>query len=572
MSAVLIAVLAFFAYLIAYFTYGRRLATRLLGFEPDRPTPARVQEDGVDYVPSKRLVLFGHHFATIAGLGPILGPAIAVIWGWLPALLWVLFGSVFMGAVHDLVALYISLRNEGRSIGDITGQLLGPRGRTLFLVLIFFLLSLAMGAFAHVIAILFGGAFYPQAVFPVWALIGLAVVIGLSVYRLGLPLTPATVIGVGLMLAATWWGAGHPVTSLPLLGELHLEHWVWILMAYALVASILPVWLLLQPRDYLNSFQLYIGMGLLYVGLFATNPKIVAPAFNNLPADLPPLFPFLFITIACGAISGFHSLVSSGTTAKQLATERDGLFVAYGSMLTEGLLAVLAILATTAGFATRAEWHAHYASWAGAQGLGAKLQAFVQGGANLCAGLGLDPNLMAVFIAVVVVGFAMTTLDSGTRLLRYNLEELGSHFRAIGLVTGNRFGAGILAVLAIGFFALIKVGGKPAGITLWALFGISNQLLGALGFLVMTLWFYRAGRPFLYLLLPMGFMMAITLVALPYSLWQFLRSDPISWPLLVTGIAILILDLWLIAEAVLSLGRLRAERRASRPAEALGEV
>jgi carbon starvation protein len=546
LSAVLIATLAFFAYLIAYLTYGRRLARHVLGFEPERPTPAQVKGDGVDFVPTRCVVLFGHHFATIAGLGPILGPAIAVIWGWLPALLWVIFGSIFMGAVHDLTALYISLRNEGRSIGDITGQILGPRGRTLLLFLIFFLLALAMGAFAHVIAILFSASFYPQAVTPVWALIGIALIIGTLVYRLRVSLTLATVVGVCLLLLATWWGTGHPVSSLPLLGEMHLEHWVWILMLYALIASILPVWLLLQPRDYLNSFQLYIGMGLLYAGLLVTRPKIVAPAFNSLPDDLPPLFPFLFITIACGAISGFHSLVSSGTTAKQLASEKHALVIGYGSMLTEGLLAVLAILATTAGFATRGEWHAHYASWSGAQGLGAKLSAFVQGGANLCAGLGLPTELMTVFIAVVVVGFAMTTLDSGTRLLRYNLEELGSHFRPLGLLTRNRVMAGGLAVIAIGYFALMKVGGRPAGITLWALFGITNQLLGALGFLVMTLWFYRAGRPFLYLLLPMLFMMAITLVALPYSLWQFANATPLNLPLLLTGCAIMVLDLWLI--------------------------
>ncbi len=561
MNAALLAAITFAVFALGYRFYSGFLARRIFALADDEPVPARELEDGIDFVPTRKSVLWGHHYTSIAGAAPIVGPAIAVIWGWLPALLWVLFGSIFMGAVHDLTALYISLRNEGRSIRDITGKLLGPRGRTLFLVLIFFLLSLAMGAFAHVIAILFGASFYPEAVFPVWALIGIAVLIGVLVYRGKAPLTPVTLVGVALLMAATWWGAGHPVNSLPLLGELHLEHWVWILMVYALVASILPVWLLLQPRDYLNSFQLYIGMGLLYVGLFATRPAIVAPAVNTLPTDLPPLFPFLFITIACGAISGFHSLVSSGTTAKQLSNERDSLFVAYGSMLTEGLLAVLAILATTAGFASRAEWHEHYASWGGAQGLGAKLEAFVKGGANLCAGLGLDPNLMAVFIAVVVVGFAMTTLDSGTRLLRYNLEELGSHFRPLGLITRNRVGAGLLAVAAIGAFAVLKVGGKPAGIALWALFGISNQLLGALGFLVMTLWFYRAGRPFMHLLLPMFFMMAITLVALPYSLWRFVTADPVSWPLLGTGIAILGLDLWLIVEAVMSLGRLRGERR-----------
>jgi len=563
MSALLIALLAFSAYILAYFTYGKRLGSKILGFLPERPTPAHVLRDDVDFVPSRKAVLFGHHFASIAGLGPILGPAIAVIWGWIPALLWVIFGSVFMGAVHDLSALYISLRHQGRSIGDVTGDLLGPRGRTLFLLLVFFLLALAMGAFAYVIALLFidSGAlhFYPQAVIPVWSLIAIAVVIGLLVYRFRVGLTPATIIGVALMLLATWFGASHPVRDLFGL-ELNVDRWVWILMSYALVASVVPVWLLLQPRDYLNSFQLYLGMGLLYAGLVVTRPQIVAPAINNAPTDLPPLFPFLFITVACGAISGFHSLVSSGTTAKQLANERDALLIGYGSMLTEGLLAVLVILATTAGFASRAEWNGHYASWAGAGSLGAKLQAFVVGGASFTTKLGLDPSLAAIFIAVVAVGFAMTTLDSGTRLLRYNLEELGSHFAPLGWITRNRYGAGLLAVLAIGYFALIKVGGKPAGITLWALFGITNQLLGALGFLVITLYFYRAGKPVLYFLLPMLFMMAITLAALPISLWRFAHSDPVSWPLVGTGVAILLLDLWMILEAGLSLRRLRDER------------
>ena len=289
MSAVLIGFICLAGYLLAYLTYGRFIAGRLFRLDPHRRTPADELRDGVDHVPSRPLVLFGHHFATIAGLGPLLGPAVAVIWGWLPALLWVFFGSIFFGAVHDLSALAVSLRHQGRSIGDVTRELVGARAQWVFLILIFFALSLAMGVFTLIIATLFGGLpqpgarvppfAHPEAVIPSFSLVVIAIGIGLLVYRRRLSLSWATLGGLVLMMAMLVVGVRLPVT-----GVAHAT-WVVVLLLYALVASVLPVWLLLQPRDYLNSFQLYLGMGAMYIGLLVSRPEVVAPAVNRSAAD-----------------------------------------------------------------------------------------------------------------------------------------------------------------------------------------------------------------------------------------------------------------------------------------------
>nr|MBN1165278.1 carbon starvation protein A [Candidatus Krumholzibacteriota bacterium] len=261
MNALTVALVTIGAYVLAYSFYARHFSGKVLSLDPGRKTPAVEFQDGVDFVPTRPVILFGHHFASIAGLGPILGPAIAVIWGWLPAVLWILFGSIFIGGIHDLSALFVSLRNRGRSIGDVTRSLVGRRAHILFLLLIFFTLSLCMGTFVRVIAMLFSASLYPQSVIPVAALIVLAVAVGLLVYRWGVRLAPATVVALVLMLISIWLGLRYPVTAV---GE---TGWIYLLVAYAFVASVLPVWLLLQPRDYLNAYQLVIGMILMYVGL-----------------------------------------------------------------------------------------------------------------------------------------------------------------------------------------------------------------------------------------------------------------------------------------------------------------
>ncbi len=544
MNALTIALVTLAAYIVAYMVYARFFSRRVLGLDPRRRTPAHTQQDGVDFVPTSPIILFGHHFASIAGLGPILGPAIAVIWGWLPAVLWILFGSILIGGIHDLSSLFVSLRNRGRSIGDVTRALVGRRAHILFLVLIFFTLSLCMGTFVRVIATLFSESFYPEAVIPVFALIVLAVMVGLLVYRRGVKIAPATLIALALMFLSIWVGLRNPVTgvSTPL--------WVYILIVYAFVASVLPVWLLLQPRDYLNAYQLIIGMLLMYTGLFIARPHISAPALNHTSTGLPSLFPFLFITIACGAISGFHSLVATGTTSKQLSSESHAVPIGYGGMLAEGLLAMVVVLACVSGV-TRAEWFEHYSSWQGAAGLTPKMDAFVRGAGNFVSRVGIPVGVARSFIVVMAVGFAMTTLDSGTRLLRYNLEELGD-----GLNIGplrNRFVAALAAVAGIGYFSLMTVGGKPVGLLLWELFGTTNQILASLGLLTVSLFLYRLGKPIVYTIVPMAGMLVMTVTAMTIRLKTNFQAG--QWPLLAVGAVILLLVLWLVVESLIAFAR-----------------
>lgn len=541
MNALTIALITLAGYIIAYRFYARFLSKRVLSLDPERTTPAHELRDGVDFVPTRPIILFGHHFASIAGLGPILGPAIAVIWGWLPAVLWILLGSIFIGGVHDLSALFVSLRNRGRSIGDVTRSLVGRRAHILFLVLIFFTLSLCMGTFVRVIAKLFSNTMHPESVIPVGALIVLAILVGFFVYRKGYNLAFLTVIALILMLLSIWLGLKNPVTGVS------QNWWVYLLMIYAFIASVLPVWLLLQPRDYLNAYQLVIGMVLMYVGLFIFRPEISAPAVSTAAEGLPPLFPFLFITVACGAISGFHSLVATGTTSKQLDKETHAAPIGYGGMLAEGLLAMVVVLACTSGI-SRMEWSQHYASWRMASGLAAKMEAFVSGAGMFVSKTGISLDVAKSFIVVMAVGFAMTTLDSGTRLLRYNLQELGEGLRIAPLK--NRFVSSLAAIIGIGYFSLMTVDGRPVGLALWELFGTTNQILASLGLLAVSLYLFRKGKPIIYTIIPMVGMLIMTATAMIMKLSRNYSEG--HWPLFIVGGIIIVLVLWLVVETILA--------------------
>jgi len=541
MNALTVALITLVLYILAYRFYGRFIGRHVLSLDPVRRTPASEFEDGIDFVPTRSVILFGHHFASIAGLGPILGPAIAVIWGWLPGVLWILFGAVFLGAVHDMTTMFVSLRHRGRSIGDVCSSLIGKRGHLLFLIIIFFTLSLAMGTFVRIIALLFSDTYHPEAVLPVVALIFMAVIIGILVYRKGVKIAPVTIIAVIVMFFTIWLGFRLPIKGVG------VTNWSYLLIFYAYVASVLPVWLLLQPRDYLNAYQLVIGMALMYIGLFILRPHITAPAVNHTATGAPSLFPFLFITVACGAISGFHNLVSTGTTSKQLETEPDALPIGYGGMLAEGLLAMAVLLACVSGI-SRGEWMSHYSSWTAASGLGAKMEAFVQGAGNFISSIGIPIELAKSFIVVMAVGFAMTTLDSGTRLLRYNIEEIGESLNIPFL--RNRFVAALFAVVGISYFSLLTVHGKPIGLTLWQLFGTTNQILAGLGLLTVSLFLYRTGKPIIYTLIPMVAMMVLTLTAMVIKLRDNLHAH--NLPLIIVGSIILLLVFWLIIESLVA--------------------
>lgn len=558
MQPVIAAAGCFVLYFLVYRFYARYLGRQIFKLDPAASTPAHEMSDGCDYVPCRRNVLFGHHYASIAGLAPMLGPAIAVIWGWLPGMLWVVLGTLFIGAVHDFGALVVSMRHRGVSIGKVAEDLIGHRAKFLFLFIILFLICLVMGVFIRTVAGLFTEAFYPESVLPTFFLMAVAIVMGWLMYKRSAPVGPVTTVGFVLMMGSIWWGlaADKPIVA--------AEGWIGILLVYALAASVLPVWLLLQPRDYLNSLLLYLGLGAAYVGFFVLSPSFAAPMVESAPAGAPPIFPFVFIVIACGAVSGFHGLVSSGTTSKQIDKETDAVPIGYGGMVGESMLGLMAVLACTAGFASRETWSAHYSSWTAANTLSEKMRAFIDGAASFVTTLGIPMEVAQAFIALVAVSFALTSLDSGTRLLRYNIAEIGD---SIGVpVLANRFVASGLAVAFIGFFAFYEINGQPAGLALWGLFGSTNQILGGLTLLTISLYLRQKGWNYWYTLVPMAFMLVVTVVAMLQGLDTYWTEQ--NWLLFSVAAAIFLMSLWLVAEAIL---RFRKDDTATELARAAAE-
>lgn len=528
-----------------YFFYSKFIAERIYRLDPDFRTPAHEFRDGVDYVPTNKVVLWGHHFTSVAGAAPIVGPAIAVIWGWGPAFAWVILGTIFFAGVHDFGALWASIRNKGKSIGTLTGTVIGARARNLFLVVIFLLLLMVNAAFAVVIANLLVST--PTAVVPTWGAILVALVIGQLIYRYKFGLLWPSVIGVIVLYAMIWIGNSVPII-LPdnVFGIGPRSTWILLLFLYAGIASILPVWVLLQPRDYINGLQLFAGLGLLYLAVLIAAPEVVAPAFNeNVPVGTPSIVPLLFVTIACGAISGFHGLVASGTSSKQLDKETDARFVGYFGSVGEGMLALAAIICTTAGFATLADWEAMYTRF-GAGGVGA----FVQGGdAILIAGLGVPEQLGATMLAVMAILFAATTMDTGLRLQRYVVEEAAelAGFR-VNVFFGTLIALGCCLVLAFG------AGAEGAGgMIIWPLFGTTNQLLAGLTLSIISVILIRQGRPVWFTAVPLAFLLTMSVYALLVQLGQFYQQE--NWLLLGMDIVILLAALWVALEAAIAMSQ-----------------
>jgi carbon starvation protein len=425
--------------------------------------------------------------------------------------------------------------------------LVGSRGKTLFHAIIFFLVALAMGVFVHIIATLFSPDFYPESVLPSGVLVAFACVVGSGVHGRGWRLGPLTAAGVLVMLALVWAGIRYPIVG-PTLAQ-----WKWLLLGYAFLASVLPVWLLLQPRDYINSLLLYVGVGAMYVGFAVSNPSFVAPAVDLSPVGAPAMFPFVFIVIACGAASGFHALVSSGTTAKQLDVETDAPFIGYGAMLAESVLGLMAVLACTAGVVSREAWLERYVSWQAADSLGNNIATFIGGTSRFLGALGIPEHVASTFVAVLVVSFALTSLDSATRVLRYNVSEIGESLRFKAF--DNRYVSSLVAVAAIWFFAFYEVRGEFAGLVLWQLFGTTNQLMAGLALLAITIYLLRRGKSLIYTLPPMLFMLVSTLSAMSSNLLEFWQTG--QWVLLGTGGVIFVLAIWLTVEAAAAVRRFR---------------
>ncbi len=570
LNGILVALIGMVGLALGYRYYSKFIAEKIFKLDPNYETPAHKYEDGVDFVPTNKFILWGHHFTSVAGAAPILGPAIAIYWGWIPAFLWVILGTVFAAGVHDFGTLVLSVRNRGQSVGTIADKLIGQRAKILFLFIILILVLMVNAVFAWVISNLF--ITYPSSVFPVFIQIPLAVWIGYAVYKRQQKMLVPSLIALLIMYAAAiasskWeflqidlvkYMGGEDGTGLFGLSTVGTAFFIWImiLMIYVYIASTLPVWKLLQPRDFINSHQLVVGLGILYLGLLFTNPSITVPATNAV--NDVSWFPLLFITIACGAISGFHGLVSSGTSSKQLDKETDARFVGYLGAVGEGVLALISILAVTTFFATKADFFATYSSFTEANGAG--LGIFVQGAATLAQGLMIPTDVAVTIVSIIVVSFAATTLDSSVRLMRYIIAELGMAYKVPALE--KKHVATSVAVLSSAALVLLPKGPQgfgSGGYLLWPLFGTSNQLLAAISLLLIAVWLRRLGRNYIVILIPMFFVLGTTLLAMFQQVvfqWSWFGSEQNNL-LFVFGAIIFVFAIWIALTAFKALSEER---------------
>jgi len=499
-GAIILAVSVVF-FVAGYRFWGNRVAG-WLGVDYSRPTPAHTRTDGVDYVPTRPSVLLGHHFSSIAGAAPIIGPIAAASYGWTAVLLWILLGGVFMGAVHDFSALIVSVRHDGRGLGSVLEERVGRGMKHLFLLFIFFALILVIAVFTNAVAQTFVSV--PETATASLLFILLAVGFGLSVYRFNVPFLPATLLGVTLLAGCMVFGYFVPL-------RLSFQVWRVILIVYIFFASTLPVQYLLQPRDFLNSFILYAMLIVLIAGILVANPELrmqAAPAWQTAKG---PLFPLLFVTVACGALSGFHSLVASGTTSKQLDNERHAQPIGFGGMLIESVLAVAALI--TAVALTSADY---------AKSAGNPIALFSASAANMTASIGLPVRFGTLFMSLSVAAFAMTSLDTATRLGRYALQELfeAPGPSAVRRTLGNRYPA---TGLTVAIASLLIFSGSATEI--WPIFGAANQLVAALAFLTIAIWLVFIRRPSLFALLPGVFIYWVTMTALGWNIYDFGRKE-----------------------------------------------
>ena len=551
MQSLMIVLLGLAGMTFGWFVYSKFIATKIYQLDPNFVTPANEFNDGVDFVPTNKYVLWGHHFTSVAGAAPIVGPAIAVYWGWVPAVLWVTIGSIFFAGVHDFGALWASSRHKGKSIGALSEDVIGKRTRALFMIVIFLVLLMVNAVFGVVIA----GAFVntPNAVFPAWSAIAVALIIGQLIHR-NFNLTLLSVLGVMALYCSIYVGSVLPI-ELPagMFGLSANANWIIILFIYAAIASMLPVWVLLQPRDFINGMQLFVGLFLLYGAVFLSLPDISAPAFNNnMTVDAPSLIPLLFVTIACGAVSGFHGIVSSGTSSKQLDKETDARFVGYFAALGEGSLALITIVAVSGAAlaATPELWHQIYDKY-GSAGAGT----FIQGGAQMITnGWGLPVSISTTLLATMVALFAGTTMDSGVRLQRYIIQEWGDIY---GIPLFKQSVAATLIAVTCCLLLAFGAGGASGsgGLTIWPLFGSTNQILAGMTLLVISVMLIKMGRPARYTMLPMVFVLITSCWAAILKLMEFWASG--NWLLVVIDVVVLITSLMVILEAIAVISKFR---------------
>lgn len=559
MSSIFIVLFGLVGFCFGWFVYSKFIAEKIYQLDPNYQTPAHRFEDGVDFVPTNKFVLWGSHFTAVAGAAPIVGPAIAVYWGWAPALLWVTLGSIFFAGVHDFGALWASNRHDAKSIGALSESIVSTRVRSVMMVIIFLLLVLVNAMFGTIIAN--DMVIYPESVFPAWTAIPVAIAIGVLIRR-KFNLLLISIVGVAILYFTIYIGSNTPM-ALPgdIFGLGERGNWIILLYVYAGIASMLPVWLLLQPRDYINGAQLVLGLIVLYSAVLLTMPNVAAPMFNDVVEGTPPLWPILFVTIACGALSGFHGIVSSGTSAKQLNNEKDARFVGYLGALGEGSLALITIVAVTGSLyaATAAGgWDELYPSLSGGPADGG----FITGGALLISnGWGFSQSFSQTMLAVMVVLFAGTTMDAGLRLTRYIIQEWGNIYEISPLK--NNYVSTLVAVGACLLLAFgVSNGNYPGdgGTLIWPVFGATNQILASMTLIVLSVYLIKLGRPARYLLTPMIF---ILLMALWASVWYVM--DYVSrgqWILVAIQVAVMVSAVFIILESWAAVSKFRRGEKA----------
>jgi carbon starvation protein len=506
MNGAILLLIAAACFLGGYFLYARKLE-RLLGIDPKRPTPAHTKGDGVDYVPAHPAVLFGHHFATIAGAGPIVGPVLAAEFGWASVAIWVVLGCIFIGAAHDMITMFLSVRHDGESIGSVIGTFLGSPGKLMFLLVSWSGLVLLVAEFTRQIV----GTFVADPAVATASLLFIAeaVAFGVCVYRFRISVLAASLVFVPLMFAFVWIGNAYPLDLVKLFGlspDAARTVWTVVLIAYCFLASTCPVQFLLQPRDYLNSYLLYAMMLMGFLGVFVAHPVLHIDAFAGFSVvgrsgmtDL--LFPFLFVTVACGACSGFHALVASGTSSKQIANERSIRPVAYGGMLLEGVLAIIAVIGVAGTYMSQKEYVSAIQSMEPVQMFAATIAGF-------CCKVGIPQRAAEGFMLLSVAAFLMTSVDSSTRLARFTWQELMPSKDGFF----HNLYVGTAAVCAV--VVALLLGSPDTARQLWTLFASTNQMLASLTLLTATLWFYRNKKPCWMTAVPMTLMFVVSSWAL----------------------------------------------------------
>ncbi len=529
-------IVAIVLFAVCYKVYGSYMAG-IYGLSDENKTPAEAMFDGIDYCPAHPAVLLGHHFASIAGAGPIVGPiTAAAMFGWLPAYLWCLIGSAFIGGPHDMGALVSSMRHDGKSVGEVVDKWIGRRGKILFLCFTILALVLVVAVFLQLSAGSFAAD--PAVAFSASLYIGMALLFGILIYKYRVPLWLMTVVMVPIVIYACWYGNYSPWVAG--MFKLPMETWRWLLVVYIFLASVLPVWLLLQPRDYLASYFLYFAVIIGAIGMImgkGENFQVVLPAFKGFVANGQYIWPMLFIIVACGAVSGFHALVGSGTTSKQLKKEKDSVVVGYGSMLLEGVVAVIAIGTVMLS---------------GVVAKGGPTITYAEGFGKFASIVGIDPKIGMSLGLLAINSFLLTSLDTATRLTRYQIQELTN-------MKVDKYTATVVTVAAAMALLLVKTHGPtgnvvPAWAAIWPIFGASNQLVAALALLAIGVWVAKGlKKNNQFAMVPMWFMLVTTVAALGIMIKENMAYENPNYVLVVPSIILLVLGLLMVLESMKAL-------------------